>query len=163
MEMNQPAPRNPLDDNRQGHIGRAMDRVDGPQKVTGTAPYAYEVQEAPAAPAAEVPATPADAEERLEVRNAIGLHARPAARFVGVARGYDAEVLVAKAGGGAPVRATSLTNVVALGARFGDTLVVSASGSQAAEVLAALRVLADSAPDYLPTAVPHAVALVEKS
>ena len=101
------------------------------------------VEEAPAAPAAEVPATPADAEERLEVRNAIGLHARPAARFVGVARGYDAEVLVAKAGGGAPVRATSLTNVVALGARFGDTLVVSASGAQAAEVLAALRALAD--------------------
>jgi xanthine dehydrogenase YagR molybdenum-binding subunit len=51
MEMNQPAPRNPLDENRHGNIGRALDRVDGPQKVTGTAPYAYEVQEAPAQPA----------------------------------------------------------------------------------------------------------------
>ena len=95
------------------------------------------------APAEEEPAAPADAQERLEVRNAIGLHARPAALFVGVARDYDAEVRVAKAGGGAPVRATSLTNVVALGARFGDTLVVSASGPQAAEALAALRALAD--------------------
>jgi xanthine dehydrogenase YagR molybdenum-binding subunit len=50
MEMNQPAPHNALDDNRHGHIGRALDRVDGPQKVAGTAPYAYEVQEAPQAP-----------------------------------------------------------------------------------------------------------------
>ena len=50
---------------------------------------------------------------------------------------------MAKAGGGPPVRATSLTNVVALGARFGDALVVSASGPQAAEALAALRALAD--------------------
>jgi phosphocarrier protein FPr len=99
--------------------------------------------QAPGAPAEDAPAAPADAEERLEVRNAIGLHARPAARFVGVARDYDADVRVAKAGGGAPVRATSLTNVVALGARFGDTLLVSASGPQAAEALAALRALAD--------------------
>jgi phosphoenolpyruvate-protein phosphotransferase/dihydroxyacetone kinase phosphotransfer subunit len=88
-------------------------------------------------------ATAPDAEARLEVRNAIGLHARPAARFVEVARGHDAEVRVAKEGGGPPVRATSLTNVVALGARFGDTLVVSASGPQASEALEALRALAD--------------------
>jgi phosphoenolpyruvate-protein phosphotransferase/dihydroxyacetone kinase phosphotransfer subunit len=99
--------------------------------------------EAPGAATEEQPAAPADAHERLQVRNAIGLHARPAARLVGVAREYDAEVRVAKAGGGAPVGATSLTNVVALGARFGDTLVVSASGPQAAEALAALRALAD--------------------
>jgi phosphoenolpyruvate-protein phosphotransferase/dihydroxyacetone kinase phosphotransfer subunit len=88
-------------------------------------------------------AAPPDAETRLEVRNAIGLHARPAALFVGAVRDYDAEVRVAKEGGGPPVRATSLTNVVALGARFGDTLVVTASGPQAAEALKALRALAD--------------------
>jgi xanthine dehydrogenase YagR molybdenum-binding subunit len=51
MEMNHPAPRNALDDNRHGHMGEALDRVDGPAKVAGTAPYAYEVQEAPARPA----------------------------------------------------------------------------------------------------------------
>jgi phosphocarrier protein FPr len=95
-----------------------------------------------AAPDADA-AAPPEAEARLEVRNAIGLHARPAALFVGVVRDYDAEVRVAKEGGGAPVRATSLTNVVALGARFGDTLVVTASGPQASEALDALRALAD--------------------
>jgi phosphoenolpyruvate-protein phosphotransferase/dihydroxyacetone kinase phosphotransfer subunit len=96
-----------------------------------------------AAPAADEPATPADAEAALAVRNAIGLHARPAARFVETARGFDAEVRVAKQGGGAPVRATSLTNVVALGARLGDTLLVSAAGPQAGEAIEALRALAD--------------------
>src|SRR5919197_4325612 len=89
------------------------------------------------------PSAPPDAEAAISVRNAIGLHARPAARFVEVARGYDAEVLVAKQGGGPPVRATSLTNIVALGARLGDTLLVSASGPQASESIAALEALAD--------------------
>ena len=50
MQMNQPAPPNALDANRQGLIGLDLDRVDGPQKVCGTAPYAYEVQEAPQQP-----------------------------------------------------------------------------------------------------------------
>src|SRR5207248_11600648 len=69
-----------------------------------------------------------DTEASLPVRNEIGLHARPAARFVDVARKFDAEVRVAKAPGGEPVRASSLTNVVALGARLGDPLIVSAAG-----------------------------------
>jgi xanthine dehydrogenase YagR molybdenum-binding subunit len=47
MQMNQPAPPNPLDENRHGQMGRPLDRVDGPPKVSGTAPYAYEVDEAP--------------------------------------------------------------------------------------------------------------------
>jgi multiphosphoryl transfer protein len=122
-----------------------------------------------AAASPDATAPPADAEAALPVRNAIGLHARPAARFVEVARSFDAEVRVAKAGGGAPVKATSLTNVVALGARMGDTLLVTASGPQAAEVLDALRELADEgfgdgiaatgaapAPTPTPTAEPPA-------
>jgi phosphoenolpyruvate-protein phosphotransferase/dihydroxyacetone kinase phosphotransfer subunit len=88
-------------------------------------------------------APPADAQTVLEVRNAIGLHARPAARFVETVRRFDADVRVAKVGGGAPVGARSLTNVVALGARFGDSLSVSASGPQADDVLLALAQLAD--------------------
>jgi multiphosphoryl transfer protein len=89
------------------------------------------------------PASPADARTVLEVRNAIGLHARPAARFVETVRRFDAEVRVAKGPDGAAVKATSLTNVVALGARFGDTLVVTASGPQADDALLALAQLAD--------------------
>jgi len=102
----------------------------------------------------------ADAKASIAVRNAIGLHARPAARFVETVRGFDADVRVAKAPDGAPVRATSMTNVVALGARFGDTLLVSASGPQAQEALAALEALAGAgfgdgvAPQQLPSAPP---------
>jgi xanthine dehydrogenase YagR molybdenum-binding subunit len=35
-----------LDQNRQGLIGKAVDRVDGQSKVTGEARYSYEIQEA---------------------------------------------------------------------------------------------------------------------
>jgi xanthine dehydrogenase YagR molybdenum-binding subunit len=45
MEMNQPAAHNVLDDNAHGLIGAPMDRVDGRLKVTGRAPYAFEVRE----------------------------------------------------------------------------------------------------------------------
>jgi phosphoenolpyruvate-protein phosphotransferase/dihydroxyacetone kinase phosphotransfer subunit len=80
----------------------------------------------------------------LPVRNAGGLHARPAARFVETVRGFDAEVRVAKHGDNAPVSARSLTNVVSLGARAGDSLIVTARGPQAQDALRALRELADS-------------------
>jgi multiphosphoryl transfer protein len=97
----------------------------------------------PAEPEPAKPEPASDAQVTLEVRNAIGLHARPAARFVETVRGFDADVRVAKAPDGQPVKATSLTNVVALGARFGDALLVSASGPQSREALDALRALAD--------------------
>ena len=93
--------------------------------------------------AAPEPAPTGDVEAALDVRNAIGLHARPAARFVETARGFDADVRVAKAPDGTAVRATSLTNIIALGARFGDTLLVSASGPQAHDAIAALQALSD--------------------
>lgn len=41
---------NPLKENRSGIIGKAVDRYEGPLKVTGRAPYAYEVT--PPSPAA---------------------------------------------------------------------------------------------------------------
>ena len=49
MDMNTPAPRNAIDDNRQGLIGKPVDRVDGRLKVMGKAAYAHEVTEGGAA------------------------------------------------------------------------------------------------------------------
>ncbi|MEO8967883.1 MAG: phosphoenolpyruvate--protein phosphotransferase [Solirubrobacteraceae bacterium] len=80
------------------------------------------------------------AQVKLPVGNAEGLHARPAARFIELARSFDAAVTVAKIPGD-PVGATSLTNVIALGARPGDTLLVSASGPQARQAVEALEAL----------------------
>jgi phosphocarrier protein FPr len=93
----------------------------------------------------EPAAGPPDAEAELAVINEIGLHARPAARLTALARGFDAEVTVRKAAEGRAghgVRATSLTDIIALGARRGDTLHLAARGPQAREAIAALRELA---------------------
>jgi multiphosphoryl transfer protein len=96
------------------------------------------------APSGEPAGRPApDARNELLVRNQIGLHARPAARLIALARGFDAEVQIARVGGGEPARATSLTAVVALGARLGDTLEVTATGPQAQAAVDALRELAE--------------------
>ncbi len=51
MQMNAPAPRNALDENRQGLMGKAVDRVDGRLKVMGKAPFAHEMVEGGAAAA----------------------------------------------------------------------------------------------------------------
>lgn len=45
MEMNQPCAPNALDENRQGLIGKPMDRVDWLLKVTRRAPFACEVEQ----------------------------------------------------------------------------------------------------------------------
>jgi len=88
------------------------------------------------------PVRPPDAQATLVMRNQIGLHARPAARLIELARSFDADVRVVKAGGGEPVSARSLTNVVALGARLGDELKVTATGPEASAAIEALRSLA---------------------
>ena len=49
---------NPVTENRGGLIGKGVDRYEGPLKVTGTAPYAYDTA-APSAPAIGVMATAA--------------------------------------------------------------------------------------------------------
>ena len=45
MQMNTPAPRNALDENLQGLMGKPVDRVEGRLKVMGKAPYAHEMIE----------------------------------------------------------------------------------------------------------------------
>ena len=81
---------------------------------------------------------------RVRILNRLGLHARPAALLVRTASGFDADVSVADATSGrGPVSARSLNGVATLGARRGDDLVVTATGPQATEALAALARLAE--------------------
>jgi len=47
MEMNNPIGVTPLDHQPNGIVGKPLDRVDGPLKVTGGAVYAYEVAQGP--------------------------------------------------------------------------------------------------------------------
>jgi multiphosphoryl transfer protein len=87
----------------------------------------------------------ADAREvRLEITNRLGLHARPAARVVRTASGFEADITVSNlATGQGPASARSLNALATLGVRQGNEILVRASGSDAEEALAALQELSE--------------------
>ncbi len=94
---------------------------------------------------ANEPAPAETHEVTVTLHNTHGLHARPAARFVQLAAGFDADVRVHKPGAGAPpVSARSLNRLATLGAVAGDQLVIQATGPQATAALEALRALVES-------------------
>lgn len=64
MKFDTPATTNPIDQLR--FIGQATDRIDGPMKTSGTAPYAYERLDAVARPAYGVVVGAAIAKGRIE-------------------------------------------------------------------------------------------------
>ncbi|WP_406057621.1 phosphoenolpyruvate--protein phosphotransferase [Kribbella sp. NBC_00889] len=77
------------------------------------------------------------------VGNEHGLHARPAARLVGLANSFDAVVTLTDLDTGrGPIDAGSLSMVATLNAQQGHRLRVGASGPQADEALAAIGKLA---------------------
>lgn len=65
-----------------------------------------------------------------------GLHARPAARFVKAARGYDSDIVVTK--NGVEANAKSSLRLMTLGAKHGDRVVVRARGEDEEEAVDAL-------------------------
>ncbi|MFD9542867.1 HPr family phosphocarrier protein [Streptomyces sp. NPDC060022] len=69
-----------------------------------------------------------------------GLHARPASLFVQTATRQPVRVTVARDGSD-PVDARSMLSVLALAARHGDTLVLSAAGAGAQEAVEELAAL----------------------
>lgn len=80
----------------------------------------------------------------LTVHNRLGLHARPAARFVQTASRFNAEVRVTNLSTGrGPVNAKSINSVATLGVRFQHQIQITAAGPEAAAGLAALQTLAD--------------------
>jgi multiphosphoryl transfer protein len=98
--------------------------------------------EAPAAPVAAVTGN-GSRTITLTVRNPLGLHARPAARFVQTAGSFDADVTVTNVTTGrGPASGKSLNAIATLGVRQGQEIAVAASGPQAGEALAALEALA---------------------
>ena len=99
-------------------------------------------------------------EMRLVIPNPLGLHARPAARFVQTAASFDAELLATNlATGAGPARARSLTDVATLGASQGHELLIRARGPQTQEALDALRELADRNFDEQEAAAPVPAAM----
>lgn len=132
---------------QRGLMGKQehLDEVGEPAAAEGTA----------AAPdAAEHTATShadsasADATAELEMVNPHGLHARPAARLVGLVRSFESTVSLTNLDTGrGPVDAASLSRVATLNARQGHRLRVEATGPDADAAVAALRALSERAFD----------------
>lgn len=68
----------------------------------------------------------------------VGLHARPAALFVGAASKSSCDITIGRPGQPA-VNAKSILGVMGLGAESGEEIVVSAEGDGADQILADLR------------------------
>ncbi len=75
----------------------------------------------------------------LLIINKRGLHARASAKFVQTVDGYDATITVSK--DGMTVGGTSIMGLMMLAASPGTTILVNASGDQAAEALEAIDAL----------------------
>ncbi len=82
------------------------------------------------------------ASSTVELKNKRGLHARASAKFVTMAAGHDdAEIEVEK--DGSRVCGTSIMGLMMLGAAYGDTITISASGAGAEQAVAALTGLVE--------------------
>lgn len=76
----------------------------------------------------------------VAIASSVGLHARPAAMFVQAATATGLPVTIAKEGG-SPVDARSILMVMALGAKNGEVVTLSAEGDGADAALESLVAL----------------------
>lgn len=83
-------------------------------------------------------------EKTVTLHPAFSLHARPAARFVQMAKGFDAKVSVVK--GDRSADAKSAIALMGLDAGKGSTIVIKAEGQQAEEAVNALTSLVTETP-----------------
>jgi len=130
----------------QARLGSPLDQIVN-EAIHALAPKTAHLNEAPAPASTPESVLPEAAQQRitLTVRNKLGLHARPAARLVQTAGQHQADVQVRNATSGrGPVSARSINALATLGARYNDTLEVTASGPDAQAALDAIRALADN-------------------
>ena len=84
---------------------------------------------------------PGPLKRTLAIGNKRGLHARAAAKFVRTAGQFDAAVRVSFKG--QEVSGLSIMGLMMLAAGIGSTIVLSSSGRQAADAMAALAALVE--------------------
>ncbi len=81
-------------------------------------------------------------EIQLIVSNRLGLHARPAAQFVATAARFESQILVQNLTRNTElVRGDSINQITTLGVRQGHELLITATGSDADQAIAALQAL----------------------
>jgi phosphocarrier protein HPr len=76
----------------------------------------------------------------------VGLHARPAALFVGAAAKSSCDVTIGRPGEPG-VNAKSILGVMGLGAKAGEDMVVTAEGDGADDLLASLKEILETPED----------------
>ncbi len=135
----------------EGALAAAAQAATGAavEQVLAEARAALQVKQAQIQrPEVDIPGTgplPAPgAEVRVVVPNPLGLHARPAARFVSTAARYQAQIRVRNLTRGTEwVNAKSIGQVTALGVRQGHEIAIAAQGPDAEQALDALRRLVE--------------------
>lgn len=80
-------------------------------------------------------------EATAKLANKVGLHARPAALFVQAAKRFKSDIRVEKEG--LVVDAKSILGVLRLGAEYGSTIKIMASGEDAEEAVQELLSLVE--------------------
>jgi multiphosphoryl transfer protein len=147
----------------QAQLGGSLDQV------AASARAALEPKTNQLGPATPSPPRPAPDETqggaaqrrelRLTVQNRLGLHLRPAARFVQTASRFRADIRVTNTSASrGPVSAQSINGLMTLAVRQGHDICVTASGPEAEAGLAALRALAQANfgdADQEPTTTPE--------
>jgi dihydroxyacetone kinase phosphotransfer subunit len=124
--------------------GATLDEVDREARGALAAKESQLGASAPSAPEPPTASGTPDLVERFTIPNAEGLHARPASVLVSTLGGFDARVTVGT-GDKKPVDGRSPIGLMALGVRRGDEIVVTATGPQAAQAMAAIRDLVATA------------------
>ncbi len=114
--------------------GGSLDAVAQAGRVAAEPAEASVADESTAAGEVEV-------SEVLELRNEVGLHARPAAMLARSVTGLQAQVTVSF--GDMEVDAASVLGVMSLGARKGDRIKLRASGSEAKQAVQRILELAE--------------------
>ena len=80
-------------------------------------------------------------EAELEIRNADGLHMRPAMQFVDIANRFDSDITVSR--GQTHIDGKSIMQISMLAATCGTKLTVKAEGPDARDAVEALRELVE--------------------
>ena len=84
---------------------------------------------------------PLDVQQTVTIRNAYGLHARPAAQFVKLANRFQSEIFVRKQE--LEVNGKSIMGMMMLAAECGSDIVIRAAGDDAGDAVRELAELVD--------------------
>lgn len=85
---------------------------------------------------------------RFTVKHAVGLHARPAGKFVKLAKSFESEILISNlTRNSEQVNAKSLVKVIKIAAAQNHEIELSASGPDEEEALAALTSFLEEVPE----------------